>query len=90
MEDNLNLRELEAFRDECSLFLQRIIDPSSFYDTFITTFCNSQDKALIWMKLVSSLPDFELRSKLHELHFKSVKSGRYFSTNRSEAELGRR
>jgi hypothetical protein len=87
LEEALNPRQLDIFREECSLFLQRIIDPSTFYDMFTTTFNKSQEKALIWMELVGSLPDFELRTKLHEIHFKSVKSGRYFSANRSEADL---
>lgn len=70
----------QHFRLKSIEFFESKISPQEYYDLFCSFFRNHSSLAIIWMKLVNSLPNYQLREQLHQVHFEAVKKGNGLNT----------
>jgi hypothetical protein len=65
-----------AFRSKCLQYYMKEISASDFYEEFCERLLGFPSAPLLWIQLVDSLPDFNLRDQLHRAHHDAVKVGK--------------
>lgn len=74
-----------TFRDISGDFFRGGISTDAYYERFCEMFRGCSTTASIWMLLVSSLPNADLRNDLYRVHYESVRDGGGFNVGRSSS-----
>ena len=70
---------LALFREASARYYSHELDAQQYYDEFCRLFRGASSAGALWMRLVSTLPDYSLREQLYNIHYAAVRQGGGFN-----------
>lgn len=75
-----------VFKGKCIEYFKGEMSADDFYEYFRSLFLQYTIAPLLWIQLVDSLPEFNLRDKLHRAHHDAVKNQRGLNKSQTQAD----
>eukprot|EP01042_Synura_sphagnicola_P001822 gene1822-2138_t len=75
------------FRQVSAQFFHEEISAEQYYVEFCRLFKKDAGAGSLWMSLVCTLPQYHLRERLYQIHYRAVREGGGFNINHAEVNI---